>query len=56
MDHFIHTPLALIDWECFARLLINLYKGEREFNCSLSDPPLVLKMELVGYPNNLSVR
>ncbi len=54
--HFLRMLNELIDWECYTRQLIRLYKGEGVVGRPPFDPALVLKTELIAFLYNLSER
>jgi transposase len=55
-NHFLRQLNNLIDWECFTRRLIKLYKGGGVVGRPPFDPAMVLKMELIAYLYNLTER
>lgn len=55
-DHFLRKLKTILDWECFTKRLIKLYKGEGVVGRPPFDPAMILKIELIAYLYNLSER
>src|SRR4030066_2083124 len=54
--HFLRQLNHIIDWERFTHRLLTLYKGGGMVGRPPFDPAMVLKMEVIAYPYNLTER
>ena len=48
-DHFLRKLREVVNWSCFTKRLIKIYKGQGVVGRPPFDPALVLKVEVIAY-------